>query len=86
MGVVLAQPSVGEIDHLIDFTRRKLFKGEKNYTTIEREDLTMVYALQKLRHCFLGSHFNMFTDRSTLKYMMNKPIPGANIFRWLLLF
>jgi hypothetical protein len=35
LGVVLAQPGEGEIDHLIAFTSRKLSSTEKNYTTIE---------------------------------------------------
>ena len=46
----------------------------------------MVYALQKFRHYFLGSHFKMFTNHSSLKYLVNKPILGGNICRWLLLF
>ena len=28
----------------------------------------------------------MFTDHSTLKYLVNKPVLGGNIYRWLLLF
>ena len=32
----------------------------------------MVYALQKFQHCLLGSHFEMFTDHSALKYLVNK--------------
>jgi hypothetical protein len=46
----------------------------------------MVYALQKFRHYLLGKHFNMFTDHSTLKYLVNKPMLGGRICRWLLLF
>lgn len=57
LGVVLAQPGVGEIDQPITFESRKLSKEEKNYTAIEREALAMVYDLQKFRHYFLGSHF-----------------------------
>ena len=34
----------------------------------------------------LGSHFMMFTDHSTLKYLINKPVLGGKICRWLLLF
>lgn len=64
LGVVLTQPGAGEINHLITFASRKLSKAEKNYTTIEREGLAMVYALHKFRHYLLGSHFKMFTDHS----------------------
>jgi hypothetical protein len=46
----------------------------------------MVYALQKFRHYLLGKHFKMFTDHSTLKNLVNKPVLGGRICRWLLLF
>ena len=46
----------------------------------------MVYALQKFRHYLLGGNFKMFTDHSALKYLVNKPMLGGKICRWLLLF
>jgi hypothetical protein len=46
----------------------------------------MVYALQKFRHYLLGSHFKMYTDHSTLRYLVNKPVLGGRICRWFLLF
>src|SRR5271156_3550389 len=46
----------------------------------------MVYALQKFRHYLLGAPFKMFTDHSALKYLVNKPVLGGRICRWLLLF
>jgi hypothetical protein len=46
----------------------------------------MVYALQKFIHYLLGKHFKMFIDHSTLKYLVNKPVLGGRICRWLLLF
>ena len=79
LGVILAQPSEGGIDHPIAFANRKLSSARKNYTTTEREGLAMVYALQKFRHYFLGSDFKMFTDHSTLKYLVNKPMLGGKI-------
>lgn len=86
LGIILAQPGEGFIDHPIAFASRKLLSTERNYTTIEREGLAMVYALQKFRHYLLGSHFKMFTDHSTLKYLVNTPVLGGKICRWLLLF
>ena len=46
----------------------------------------MVYALQKFRHYLLGSHFKMFTDHLDPKYLVNKPVLGGKIYKWLLLF
>jgi hypothetical protein len=45
LGVVLAQPGVGYIDHLLAFASKKLSTAEINYTTIEREGLSLVYAV-----------------------------------------
>jgi hypothetical protein len=67
LGVVLAQPGAGNIDHPLSFASRKLSIVEINYTTTKREGLAMVYALQKFHHYLLGGHFKMFTDHSTLK-------------------
>ena len=86
LGVVLAQPSEGDIDHPLAFSRRNLSTTEINYTTTEREGLAMVYVLQKFCHYLLGGHFKNFTDHSTLKYLVNKPVLGGRICRWLLLF
>ena len=71
LGVVLAQPGEGYLDHSITFSSRKLSFDEKNYTTTQREGMVMVYALQKSRHYLLGGHFKMFTDHSALKYLVN---------------
>jgi hypothetical protein len=86
LGSILAQPGEGHLDHLIEYASRKLSDSEQNYNTIEREGLAMVYAMQKFRHYLLGKHFNMFTDHSTLEYLVNKPVLGGRICRWLLLF
>ena len=45
LGVVLAQPGAGDIDHPIAFASRNISISEINYTTTEREGLAMVYVL-----------------------------------------
>jgi hypothetical protein len=46
----------------------------------------MVYALYKYKHYLLGKHFKMFTDHSSLRYLVNKPMLGGRICRWILSF
>jgi hypothetical protein len=82
----LAQPRAGDLDNPIAFERRKMSKSKKNYNNTEREGLAMVYALQKFKHYLLGKHFKMFTDHSSLKYLVKKPVLGGIICIWLLLF
>jgi hypothetical protein len=86
LGVVLTDPGEGDIYHPLAFDSSKLSTTKLNYTTTEREGLDMVYALQKFRHYLLGGHFKMFTDHSTLKYLVNKPVLGGRICRWIMLF
>jgi len=86
LGVVLTQPRVKGLNHPIAFASHRLSKVEKNYSTNEREGLAMVYALQKFLHYLLGGHFKMYTDHSALKCLVNKPMLGVRICRWLLLF
>ena len=86
LGAVLTQAGEGEMEDPISFLSRKLSKAEKNYSTTEREGLAMVYALQKFRHYLLGGHFKIYTNHSALKYLVNKPVLGGDICRWLLLF
>ena len=71
LGIILAQPGEGGLDHPIAFASRKLSLVERNYTTTERERLAMVYALQKFIHYLLGAYFKMFIDHSSLKYLVN---------------
>lgn len=86
LGAVLTQEGVEGMDYPITFTSWRLSKSEKNYSTTECEGLAMVYTLQKYRHYLLGAHFKMYTDHSTLKYLVKKPVLGGCICRWLLLF
>jgi len=86
LGAVLTQEGAEGVVHPIAFASQRLSKAEKNYSTTEREGLVMVYALQKYRHYLLGGHFKMYTDHSALKYLVNNPMLGGCICRWLLLF
>ena len=82
----MAQLGEGGLDHPFAFARRKLSSVECNYNALEREGLAMVYALQKFKHYLLDVHFKMVTHHPTLKYLVNKPVLGGKICRWMLLF
>jgi hypothetical protein len=73
LGAVLTHPREGDIDQPITFSRRKLSYSKHNYNTKKREGLAMVYALEKFKHYLLDKNFNMFTDHSSLRYLVNKP-------------
>ena len=47
IGCVLAQPGEHNMDFPVSFASRQLNDAEINYTTTEREGLSMVYAVKK---------------------------------------
>ena len=44
------------------YASRQLNNAENNYTTIEREGLSMVYDVKKFRHYLLENQFIFFVD------------------------
>jgi hypothetical protein len=86
LGSILAQLGDGAMDHPIYFSSRKLSQDERNYKTIEREGLNMIYTLSKFRNYLLGSHFKFFIDHFVLKYLVKNHVLEGRICRWLLLF
>ena len=74
------------MDYPIVYNSIKLKKYERNYSTIEREALGMVFALQKYRHYLLANPFIFYTNHQALKYLVNKPLHHGRICRRLLLF
>jgi len=86
LGVILTQSGEGNLVHPIYFTSKNLSNAEKNYPTIEWEDLTMVYCLLKFQHSLLGSLFKFFANHSALKYLVNKPMLEGINFHWFMLF
>jgi hypothetical protein len=59
---------------------------ERNYTTIEKEALVMVYALHKFRHYLLGNRFVFYVDHMALMHLVNKSQVSSKIAKCLLFF
>lgn len=44
-----------------------------NYSTIKKELLAVIFALDKFRSYIIGLPIVVFTDHAALKYLMTKP-------------
>jgi hypothetical protein len=86
IGAILAQNPTGKYDQPIEYAFKLLNKAKKNYITIKREALAMVYALHKFRHTLLGNKFVFYIDHMVMVYLVNEPHVLGKIARWLLLF
>ncbi len=54
IGAVLSQKDEHEREHPIHYASRSLNTAERNYSTIERELLAIVYAVDKFRYYLYG--------------------------------
>ncbi|RDX63881.1 Retrovirus-related Pol polyprotein from transposon 17.6, partial [Mucuna pruriens] len=72
LGAVLGQRAgVGQLVH--------------NYTTIEKELLAIVFALDKFRAYLIDSRIIMFSNNAALRYLLKKPDAKPRQIRWMLL-
>ncbi|RVW21878.1 Transposon Tf2-12 polyprotein [Vitis vinifera] len=84
MGAILGQRDEGK-PYVIYYASKTLNEAQKNYTTTEKELLAVVFALDKFRAYLVRAPIVIFTDHSTLKYLVNKKDSKARLIRWILL-
>ncbi|KAL6347463.1 hypothetical protein AAG906_025708 [Vitis piasezkii] len=73
------------IPYVIYYASKTLNEAQRNYTTIEKELLVVVFALDKFRAYLVGSFIVVFTDHLALKYLLTKQDAKARLIRWILL-
>nr|CAN63804.1 hypothetical protein VITISV_021831 [Vitis vinifera] len=84
IGAVLGQREDGK-PYVIYYASKTLNEAQRNYATTEKELLAVVFALDKFRAYLVGSFIIVFTDHSTLKYLLTKQDAKARLIRWILL-
>ena len=84
IGAVLRQREGGK-PYVVYYASKTLNEAQRKYTTTEKELLAVVYALDKFRAYLVGSDIIIFTDHSTLKYLLTKQNAKARLIRWVLL-
>lgn len=84
IGAVLGQRRE-KVFHAIYYARKTLTDAQLNYTTIEKELLAVVYAFHKFRSYRIGTKVIVYTDHSTIKYLIEKKDAKPRLIRWVLL-
>ena len=83
LGAVLLQEHEGVL-HPVKFLSRKLKEAEKHYSTIEKEGLAIVWAIEKLAIYLYGVEFVLLTDHKPLTFMKQTKMRNARVMRWSL--
>lgn len=84
VGAVLGQ-RVGKAVHAIYYASRTLNASQINYTTTEKELLSVVFALEKCWSYLLGTKVVVYSDHAALRYLLSKKESKPRIIRWILL-
>ncbi|CAM5086823.1 unnamed protein product [Natator depressus] len=75
---------VGEEEHPTLYLSRKLFPREQKYAVVERECLTVKWAMETLRYYLLGRRFVLVTDHAPLQWMQWNKEKNTRVTRWFL--
>ncbi|KAK7108403.1 uncharacterized protein [Littorina saxatilis] len=84
LGAVLLQERDGELKP-VSFASRKLNSAEKNYATVEKECLAVVWAVKKFEVYLYGQEFELQTDHQSLQHLQRAKTSNGRLMRWALL-
>ncbi|RDX73922.1 hypothetical protein CR513_46388, partial [Mucuna pruriens] len=70
---------------MIAYASRTMDSAQQNYTTIDKELLAIVFALDKFCSYLLGSKIIVFSNHATLRYWLKKPDAQPRLIRWMFL-
>lgn len=84
LGAVLLQRHDG-VAHPVAYASRKLLPREARYSTIEREGLALVWAIQKFHVFLYGKCFLLQTDHEPISYINSAKHVNNRVLRWSLL-
>lgn len=72
-------------DKPIAYASKSLNKAEKNYSTIEKELLAIVWAVKHFRPYLFGRRFKILTDHRPLVYLFSLKEPSSRLTKFRLL-
>ncbi|GJR87856.1 reverse transcriptase domain-containing protein [Tanacetum coccineum] len=84
IGAVLGQRKTKHFQP-IHYASKTMTEAQIHYTTTEKEMLAVVYAFEKFRPYLVLSKSIVYTDHSTLKYLLSKQDAKPRLLRWVLL-
>ena len=84
IGAVLLQENEGE-KFPVAYASRKLLPRERNYSTIERECLAVVWAVQRFEPYLYGRKFILEVDHEPLLSMKKGKVANGRVLRWALI-
>jgi hypothetical protein len=79
--VILSQTEIGA-DLPVAYASRSFNKGERNYSTVEKELAAIVWGTKHFRPYLYGRKFKIVSDHKPLKWIVSVKDPGSRLLRW----
>ena len=74
-----------EGERVVSFASRSLSKRESQFSTVEREYLSLIFGLQKFRCYLYGNFFHVIVDHNPLLCLNHATAANPRILRWNML-
>ncbi|KAL0405438.1 UNVERIFIED_CONTAM: Polyprotein P3 [Sesamum latifolium] len=84
VGILLAQKNEEGKENALYYLSRTITPNELKYLPIEKLCLALIFAIQKLKHCFQFYSVHLVSKANPLKYVMTKPVLSDRHARWYL--
>ncbi|KAL6471539.1 hypothetical protein MHYP_G00201890 [Metynnis hypsauchen] len=84
LGAALMQQDKTGKEVVVAYASRTLHKSEKPYSTTEKECLAVIWALEHFRPYIEGLPVTVYTDHSSLRWLMSRPNLTGQLVRWCL--
>ncbi|GJQ93381.1 reverse transcriptase domain-containing protein [Tanacetum coccineum] len=83
--VIAKLPHPTSVKGPIRYASKTMMDAQAHYTTTKKELLAVVYAFEKFRPYLVLSKTIVYTDHSTLKYLLAKQDAKPRLLQWILL-
>lgn len=84
VGAVISQGNI-PYDKPIHYFSRTLSETQTRYSTIEKELLAIVWAIENFRHYLYGRQFLIVTDHKPLTFLLSSKNINNRLHRWKLI-
>ena len=83
LGAVLLQETPEGLS-TIQYASRALSAAERKYSTVERELLAIIWAVEKFRPYLEVGHFKVYSDQKSLQWVRKARDPTGRLARWVM--
>ena len=83
MGYVLGKMKDGK-ETVVCYGGRSPTKAERNYSVGDLESLALISGVKYFEHYLKGRHFKVFTDNTSLAFLLNLKNQSGRLARWLM--